>query len=251
MTTGSMLTSPVRALSWEPGPAPRRVPSRVDGAAGPGRPLGREGVVRVAIVEPHPLVVAGWEQLLRDTPMPRYRVVDGSSPETADVTLYGLDPGDGTGRHDPDLHGLLRSTRSRVIVTHWDDAPWAVEAALRCGARGSLSRRLPQEALLAGIEKILGGRDPRPGPPEDGSCHPEVERSGLTGREVDVLCLVAAGLTNQEIAERLYLSINTVKTYIRYGYRKIGAERRSHAVIWVERHGLTSRASGGGRRLTW
>ena len=59
--------------------------------------------------------------------------------------------------------------------------------------------------------------------------------------------LVAAGLTNQEIAEQLYLSINTVKTYIRYGYRKIGAERRSHAVVWVERHGLASTARAVGR----
>ena len=113
-----------------------------------------------------------------------------------------------------------------------------MEAALRCGARGALSRRLPQDALLAGIESILEGRDPRQCPPDHSSCHPEIARSGLTEREVDVLCLVADGLTNQEIAERLYLSINTVKTYIRYGYRKIGAERRSHAVIWAERHGL-------------
>ena len=62
----------------------------------------------------------------------------------------------------------------------------------------------------------------------------------LSGREWDVLELVSAGLTNIEIAGRLYISVNTVKTYIRSGYRKIGVKRRSQAVSWGLRHGLGS-----------
>ncbi len=185
-------------------------------------------------------MVAGWERLLENASTGRYRVTAGDPRDLPDVTLYGVCPSARPGTHDADLHVLLRSTGSTVIVTHWDDTPSVVEAALRCGAHGSLSKRLPQDALLAGIESILQGEDParRPPPPLT-SCHPEIARSRLTQREVDVLGLVAQGLTNQEIAERLYLSVNTVKTYIRYGYRKIGAERRSHAVIWAEQHGLT------------
>ena len=194
----------------------------------------------MAIVEPHALVVAGWEQLLESSSMCRYRITAGDSRELPDVTLYGVSPTDRTDTHDSDLHVLLRSTRSTVIVTHWDDAPEAVESALRCGAHGALSRRLPRDALLAGIESICHDEDPPRCPSDLTSCQPEIARSGLTQREVDVLGLIAQGLTNQEIAERLYLSINTVKTYIRCGYRKIGAVRRSHAVIWAERHGLAS-----------
>ena len=54
-----------------------------------------------------------------------------------------------------------------------------------------------------------------------------------------MLGLIAQGLTNQEIADRLFISINSVKTYVRTAYRKIEVERRSQAVVWVERRGLT------------
>jgi len=60
----------------------------------------------------------------------------------------------------------------------------------------------------------------------------------LSDREFDVIRLITEGHSNQEIAEELYLSMNTVKTYVRSGYRKIGATRRSHAVIWGARNGL-------------
>lgn len=64
----------------------------------------------------------------------------------------------------------------------------------------------------------------------------------LTQREVDVLHLVACGLSNQEIAGSLYLSINSVKTYIRSAYRKIDVTRRSQAVAWSVHRGLGHRA---------
>ena len=60
----------------------------------------------------------------------------------------------------------------------------------------------------------------------------------LSAREMDVIRLVTNCYTNQQIGEELYLSINSVKTYIRGAYRKIGASSRSHAVVWGVRHGL-------------
>jgi len=63
---------------------------------------------------------------------------------------------------------------------------------------------------------------------------------GLTTREVEVLALIAQGLANHEIASRLFLSINSVKTYIRTAYRKIGVRSRSEAVGWAFRHGFAS-----------
>jgi DNA-binding CsgD family transcriptional regulator len=72
---------------------------------------------------------------------------------------------------------------------------------------------------------------------------------GLTTREIDVLGLVAAGLTNPEIADRLYLSINSIKTYIRTAYHKIGGNQRAQA-IWVERYGLTPPSSPSPTRTT-
>ncbi|CAN5386080.1 hypothetical protein BH11ACT8_BH11ACT8_34920 [soil metagenome] len=66
------------------------------------------------------------------------------------------------------------------------------------------------------------------------SCAPE----DLTPREHDVIALVARGLSNQDIADELYLSINSVKTYIRSAYRKMGVTRRPNAIIWAAQHGL-------------
>ena len=61
---------------------------------------------------------------------------------------------------------------------------------------------------------------------------------GLSSRESEVLALITQGLSNQEIAERTYLSINSVKTYIRTAYRKIEVTRRAQAVAWGMRHGF-------------
>lgn len=55
----------------------------------------------------------------------------------------------------------------------------------------------------------------------------------LSRREREVLLLVAASRTNQEIADELFVSVNTIKTYLRTSYRKIGVSRRSQAVLWT------------------
>jgi DNA-binding CsgD family transcriptional regulator len=61
---------------------------------------------------------------------------------------------------------------------------------------------------------------------------------GLTARESEIVALIARGLSNRDIAERSYLSINSVKTYIRTAYRKVGVTRRAQAVVWGMQHGL-------------
>ena len=61
---------------------------------------------------------------------------------------------------------------------------------------------------------------------------------GLTQRESEVLALITQGLTNQEIADKAYISINSVKTYVRTAYRKIGVSRRAQAVSWGMDHGF-------------
>jgi NarL family two-component system response regulator LiaR len=67
-------------------------------------------------------------------------------------------------------------------------------------------------------------------------------RFGLSPRETDVLALIVQGLTNKQIADRLFLSINSVKTYVRNAYGKIGAANRSQAVGWAIQHGFGTSA---------
>jgi len=61
---------------------------------------------------------------------------------------------------------------------------------------------------------------------------------GLTARQAEVLALIAQGLSNAEVAERAFITINSLKSHVRAIYGKIGAESRSQAVIWALEHGF-------------
>jgi DNA-binding NarL/FixJ family response regulator len=61
---------------------------------------------------------------------------------------------------------------------------------------------------------------------------------GLTTREVEVLALITQGLSNKDIADKLVVSVNTLKSHIRQAYRKIEVTTRSQAVSWAITHGF-------------
>jgi DNA-binding CsgD family transcriptional regulator len=61
---------------------------------------------------------------------------------------------------------------------------------------------------------------------------------GLSPREAEIIALITHGLSNEEIASRAFLSHNTVKSYIRSAYRKIGVQRRPQAVLWGVQNGF-------------
>lgn len=67
--------------------------------------------------------------------------------------------------------------------------------------------------------------------------------AALTKRELEVLTLITQGLSNDEIARELYVTGNTVKSFVRGAYRKIGVTRRPQAVIWGFQHGLMEEAA--------
>jgi DNA-binding NarL/FixJ family response regulator len=82
--------------------------------------------------------------------------------------------------------------------------------------------------LLVAVEAVHGQVPP-----------PAAEAVGeLTEREVEVISLVARGLTNADIAAALFLSPNSIKTYIRTAYRKMNVTSRSQAVLWAFHRGL-------------
>ena len=190
--------------------------------------LNREPRVRAAVVDDHEIDVAGVTAVLgRFTD--RVSLVPPDEDDV-DVVLYGArehHPG-----HDTDLHALLRSSDATVIVLGWSaDGPQS-DWALACGAHGRLAKTMAGSDLVAGLERINRERDRARELPQDEGCHPAPRMTGLTPREQEVLTLITRGLTNQEIADFAYLSINSVKTYIRSAYRKIGVTRRSQAVGW-------------------
>lgn len=196
--------------------------------------------IRIAIIDPCELIVAGLTRVLTQCRTPHFQVVPLEHPDARpDIVLYNVEQHH-DGSHGPGLHRLLGQPRSTVIATYRDEPAPGVEPALTCGAHGAVSMRLPAEELIEQITRIhLGRRAGKERGPRDDACHPEILRVGLTPRELEVLGLIGAGLTNKEIAAQLFLSLNTVKTYVRGAYQKIAVAHRSQAVVWVIRQGLT------------
>ena len=135
---------------------------------------------------------------------------------------------------------------SPVLLSPCDNAA-LIRTAVQAGARGFLSPRLDTERLVEALERVHRGEvvvertssADRPAAPrrgQDATPRPAELPAGLSRREVDVLVLVAEGMTNSDIAAETYLSPNTVKSYLRNAYRKIGATNRVEAVIWTVEH---------------
>ncbi len=215
-------------------PAPARYPPEVSSDVAP---------IRVAIVNDYEIVVAGVAAVLKRF-KDRVEVVeinaDTAVVSDVDVILYdtfGQAQGDGV-----DLRDLVRSTDARVVVFSWNVQPQLVEETMVRGAAGYLAKSLSGEDLVAGIERVHHGGTVVPSSVE---AQDEAQGSwpgrkyGLTPRESEVIALITQGLSNREIADRTYLSVNSVKTHVRTAYRKIGVDRRSKAVMWGVRHGFT------------
>lgn len=75
------------------------------------------------------------------------------------------------------------------------------------------------------------------------SAAPTPDEGSLTHREAEMLDLIARGMSNNQIVETTTLSMNSVKSFIRSAYRKIGVERREHAIAWALDRGYGKEAS--------
>jgi len=199
----------------------------------------RQEPIRVALSNDYEIALLGLAQMLARHPN-RVRIVDlttlSKMPHEADVILY-----DTFGRlpdEDEKLRRVVAENTAKVVVYSSDDYP--EEAARRSGAAGYLHKSLSAEELVVAIVAIHDGHEPCP--VEGGGSEPDVtwpgQSLGLSQRESEMLTYITRGLTNEEIARRAYLSVNTVKTYIRTAYRKIGVSSRAQAVAWGYRNGF-------------
>lgn len=198
--------------------------------------------VRVAVVNDYEIVVAGIASVLQPY-ADRVAVVelDTGLPVVSDVDVvlydtFGQVQGDGI-----DLAELVRGSGARVAIFSWNTDPALVRRALDHGAAAYLSKELDAPGIVEAIERVHAGERVVPAgsePVETATGSWPGREHGLTAREAEVVALITQGLTNQEIAERSYLSINSVKTYIRTAYRKMGVARRSQAVGWGVQHGF-------------
>ncbi|WP_243059445.1 response regulator transcription factor [Nocardioides sp. SR21] len=181
---------------------------------------------RVGIVSSQEVLGKGLAAMLAEHP-DRAVLTDA---DRADVVLYDV-----LGVHrtnGADLEHLVQQTTSVILAVSRDLRPDLRARALAGGAHGWVSMSVDSAQLVEAVEAAVDGRTV---PGRDDRLGHAV---GLTEREVEVLALITLGMSNQEIADRLYLSINSVKTYVRTAYAKIGARSRSHAVAWCLHHGF-------------
>ncbi|GHE33267.1 response regulator transcription factor [Streptomyces griseoaurantiacus] len=147
------------------------------------------------------------------------------------------------------LRAEYPGTQVVVLTTFGDDE--SLFPALRAGARGYLTKDAGGEEILRAVRSVVSGqaglapsvqrrlleRLDRPGTVV---ASPEEAPDGLTVREVEVLVLIAEGLSNQEIARRLHVSTATVKTHINNMFAKTGLKDRAQAVRYAFRKGLVT-----------
>lgn len=217
-------------------------------------------MIRVALADDHQLVRAGFRALLDSEPDIEV-VVEASGGEAllrairetpVDVALLDIRMPDGDGlwtteqiATDPALSGV------RVVIVTTFELDEYVARAIRAGASGFLVKDTDPVDLIRAVRVVAGG---------DALLSPGVTRrlleraalgmrdaadptrlDGLTERETEVLTLVGQGLTNDEIARRLFLSPLTAKTHVSRIMQKLHARDRVQLVVTAYESGLVAR----------
>ena len=193
--------------------------------------------LRVLVVDDHDVVHWGFRVLLGEQPWVERCLAARTGEEALelvhrfepDVALVDLFVGSESG---VDVCQAIRSaspgTRVLLISGAGRMAPAAARAA---GASGFISKESDAREVVAAVRAVGRGMTMF-------AARADQPEPLLSGREREVLALVAAGATNREIAQQLYLSPHTVKEHTSALYRKLGARNRAEAVLRAQRLGL-------------
>ncbi|MEU8954044.1 response regulator transcription factor [Streptomyces sp. NPDC048518] len=240
--------------------------------------------IRVLVVDDQFLIRAGLVGLLRAAPGVEVVGEAGDGEEAValaararpDVVLMDI--------RMPGMNGITATAKileqaaepaPRVLVLTTFDLDEYVYGALRAGASGFLLKDSGPERLLAAVAAVgcgdalfapsvtrrlveafasragegvgagTGSGAGAGGRPGGGGCEPPPDLAALTGREVEVLKLIARGLANADIAERLYISEATVKTHLNRTMSKLDLDSRAQAVVVAYESGLVTPGEAG------
>jgi DNA-binding NarL/FixJ family response regulator len=200
--------------------------------------------IRIALVDDYDVVLIGLAHMF--TPY-RDRIavveIEANRPVTDDVDIVLYDSFAQPQADSDELRVLIANPHARrVAIYTWNFHPELIESAVQKGAAGYLSKTLPARDLVAALESIHAGTtvvSPAPGKarPSPGLDWPG-RSEGLTERESEILALITQGKSNVDVAATSYLSMNSIKSYIRSIYRKIEVKSRTQAVLWGVEHGF-------------
>lgn len=202
-------------------------------------PPARTPPLRLALVNDYEIIVRGLHAML--SPF-RHRVevveheIGGLPDQRVDVALYDTF----AGRRDAiDRAAAMvdQSTVRHVVLYTWDASAKFLDAAQAAGVSAVVLKSTAGPALVDALERVASGE--RLGlehvarSPGSGADEP------LSMREREVLALLALGSSNSEIAAELFLSVDTVKTYVTRVFRKLGVHNRTQAAILAQRYELS------------
>ena len=206
--------------------------------------MAQQDPIRVLCVDDHPLLREGIAALVKSQRDMKLVAEAGSGREALlsfrehrpDVTLMDL--------RLPDMSGIdtmvaIRSEfpDARIIMLTTFEGDVEIRRALEAGARGYMLKSMPPQDLVDGIRQVHAGK--KFIPPAVGSHLAEhMGDEGLTAREVEVLQQMAGGNRNQDIAQRLFISEETVKVHVKHIMEKLGASARTEAVTIGIRRGI-------------
>jgi DNA-binding NarL/FixJ family response regulator len=201
--------------------------------------------ITIALVDDYDVVVVGVANMLepyRDRLVIAEIDTNTGVKDAVDIVLY-----DSFAQPESDHDEIKVLTENpqakRVVVYTWNFHPDLVDSARKQGVHGYLSKALPARDLVTALEAIHAGETVISDPPGRTRSVSGLDwpgrGEGLTDRESEILALITQGKSNAEVARLTYLSPNTVKSYIRTIYRKIGVASRTQAVLWGVDRGFT------------
>jgi NarL family two-component system response regulator LiaR len=196
--------------------------------------------INLAVVNDYAVVANGFKVMLRPfesrvTVKPFVNSVP--SARQAKVALFDTFGQPEVGRK---LDALMAISGLKVIVYAWTLTQQEHAAAVRQGASGYLSKAATAEEVVTAVERVAAGEVVR-------GASSSVKRhmtdwpgkdAGLTPREAEVVALIGTGMTDEEVAQTLHLSVNSTRTHVRTAYACMGVVARPQAVRWALRHGL-------------
>ena len=200
--------------------------------------------IRVALVDDYDIVLIGLAHMFdgyRDRVM--VAEIDANRPVVDDVDIVLYDSFAQPEADNDEIQSLIDNPRaSRVVVYTWNFHAELIDRAIERGVRGYLSKTLPASELVQALEEIHGGEVVVSPAPARSSTPLGLDwpgrTEGLTARESEILALITQGCSNAQVAEMTFLSMNSVKSYVRSAYRKIGVKSRTQAVLWGVQHGF-------------